>query len=327
MSRDLSLIQAAGLQTGVNPSWVLQRAYASGDADAPPYGGRTYRITFPTLPTAGDSIVITLNGTALAAVTWSSISDISGRLRAQTSVIGYAADVSASVCEVAFLEGVQAQLSMAGAPGDATITEVTEGVDVSSGTRAGLAVLVKPVQAHLDHDDLYFEASNLYPGTDGNSLAVVIASGSGSLSVDFTAPTLTITMASGGSTAAEIIAAAQADRDVIRNIAVTLKDGGNPANTQSTMTSSNLGAGADSEADGTLWGLLAGTVEDGDTTRSMNEWVQLAGFSTAFSVTLTRRLGTPTTLPVDGIERLYWQMTSCTGVCEVWIGPAQGVTA
>ena len=55
--RDLSLIQAAGLNTGINPSWTLQRTYADGETDLPPVGGRILRITFTTSPTSGDSIV------------------------------------------------------------------------------------------------------------------------------------------------------------------------------------------------------------------------------------------------------------------------------
>ena len=318
--RDLSLIQAAGLNTGINPSWTLQRAYADGETDLPPVGGRILRITFTTAPTVGDSIVLTLDGSDLAAVTWASISSLSARLRAQSSVL-YAVDVSSSVCDVAFAPGEAGLLTFKGGqPADATITDVTEGVDVSAGTRAGLAILTRGVQAELEINDLIFTARETYPGTDGNALQIEIVTGS-SLSVAFSSSKLTITMASGGSTGDAILAALWANQNIMKRFGAAVKTGGNGANTQSNAAATHLSGGADPETDGTLWGFVRG-----DSENVLNEWVQLSGFSTAFSATIRKKMGTPSTLPVDAIERLFFQVTKVVGSTEVWIAPASGVS-
>lgn len=318
--RDFSLIQAAGLNTGINPVWTLQRAYADGETDLPPVGGRILRITFATAPTIGDSIVMTLDGSDLAAVTWASISSLSARLRAQASVL-YAVDVSTSVCEVAFAPGEPGVLTFKGGqPADATITDATEGVDVSSGTRAGLAVLARGVQAELEVGDLIFTARETYPGTDGNALKVEIVTGS-SLAVAFADPKLTITMASGGSTGDAILAALWADRDIMSRYSAAVKAGGNGASTQTNAAAAFLAGGTDPEVDGNLWGFVRG-----GSSGALNEWVQLSGFSTAFSATVRKKMGTPSSLPVDGIERLFFQVTKMIGSAEVWIAPAGGVS-
>ena len=298
----INIQQAAELSAPINPVWRSDTLVAAGEALLAPLGGVRSTVVFPTLPTVGDSVTITVDGDAVT-VTYASLDELSDALRSLTAVQScypvpsatYPAyrlvdptgavpteDVTGEGIEIVFapLEPGVITLNEGSVPSGTVIADTTEGIPVGDALKVVLAVKVNHVQAeaNLNTDQILLTASGAYRGADGNDLVYRLKGGT-SQSFSITVGDITgdwgidvqLETNGGGTvltTMEDLLLALQRSPEVATVAIVTEGAGYVSTDVVTTEAKTNFTGGDDATWSADLWNLMDSQEADG----SGNYW-------------------------------------------------------